>query len=78
MKFSLVFTLDFRVSDKNVPFTQSLHHKLFTLVYSMPAILILACLDYHHYIVIVLRNTFAGVYCNLLYTTKTTLEIIRL
>ena len=34
MKFSLVFTLDFRVSDKNVPFTQSLHHKLFTLVYS--------------------------------------------
>ena len=47
------------MSDKNMPFTQGLHHKLFTLVCllhaSDPDI---GRLDYHHYIVIVLGNTF--------------------
>ena len=33
-------------------------NSLLLFAYSIPAILILACLDYHHYIIIVLRNTF--------------------
>ena len=56
---NLAFLLDLRMSDKNMPFTQSLHHKFFTLVCllhtSDPDI---GRLDYHHYIVIALRNTF--------------------
>ena len=51
--------LDFWMSDKNMPFTQGLHHKLFTLVCLLHASdTDIGRLDYHHYIVIVLGNTF--------------------
>ena len=71
--------LDFWMSDKNMPFTQGLHHKLFTLVFllhtSYPDIGLLGlsssyCNSAKKYL--------PGVYCNLLYTTKTILHIIRL
>ena len=67
------------MSDKNMPFTQSLQHKLFTLVCLLkttdPDIGLLGlsslyCCSAKKYL--------PGVYCNLLYTTKPTLQIIRL
>ena len=67
------------MSDKKKPFTQSLHHKLFTLVCLLHAsesgvgllgLSSLYCNSAKKYV--------PGVCCNLLYTTKTTLQIIRL
>ena len=66
------------MSDKNMPFTQSLHHKLFTLVCLLHAsdpdidLLGLSSLYCNS-----AKNYLPGVYCNLLYTTKTILQIIR-
>ena len=71
--------LDFWMSDKNMPFTQGLHHKLFTLVCllhtSDPDIGLLGLSSLYCNSA---KKYLPGVYCNLLYTTKTTLEIIRL
>ena len=67
------------MSDKNMPFTQSRHHKLFTLVCLLHAsdpdidLLGLSSLYCNS-----AKKYLPGVYCNLLYTTKITLEIIRL
>ena len=45
---SALFSCWMRMSDKNI----------LLFAFSIPAVLILACLDYHHHIVLVLRNTF--------------------
>ena len=67
------------MSDKNMPFTQGLHHKLFTLVCllhdSDPDISLLRLSSLYCNSV---KNYLPGVYCNLLYTTKTILQTIRL
>ena len=62
-----------------MPFTRSLQHKLFTLVCLLYAsdpdisLLGLSLLDYNS-----AKKYLPGVYCDLLYTTKTILQIIRL
>ena len=67
------------MSDKNMPFTQGLHHKLFTLVCLVHAsdadigLLGLSSLYCNS-----AKKYLPGVYCHLLYITKTTLQIIRL
>ena len=62
-----------------MPFTQGLHHKLFTLVCQLhasdPDIGLLGLSSLYCYSA---KKYLPGVYCNLLYTTKITLEIIRL
>ena len=67
------------MSDKNMPFTQGLHHKFFTLVCllhtSDPDIGLLGLSSLYCYSA---RKYLPGVYCNVLYTTKITLQIIRL
>ena len=67
------------MSDKNMPFTQGLHHKLFTLVCllyaSDPDIDLLGLSSLYCYSA---KKYLPGVHCNLLYTTKITLQIIRL
>ena len=67
------------MSDKNMPFTQSLHHKFFTFVRllhtSDPDIDLLGLSSLYCNSA---KKYLPGVYCNLPYTTKTTLQIIRL